>query len=60
MSKQRDKQAEIESAKERLKGFIKRPINYHNPERLARYREGRENAPHGLSWADLARNIRRW
>jgi protein subunit release factor B len=62
MSKERDEQAKIEAAKARLKGFIKpaSSVNNHDPERMARYREGRENASRGVTWAELARNIWRW
>jgi hypothetical protein len=57
MSKERDDQAEIEAAKERLKGFIKRAsdVNYHDPERVAAAKEGREYVPR--SWRELARKF---
>lgn len=51
MSKDKDKQLEIEAAMERLKGFIKKPVNYHDPERMRRVKEGREHAPRG-GWAE--------
>lgn len=61
MSTKRDEQAEIEAAKERLRKFCKRASeckNYHDPERLARVKEGREHAPRGVSWAELGRRYR--
>jgi hypothetical protein len=58
MRKDKDEQAEIEAAMERLKGFIKKAVNYHDPERMRRVTEGREHAPRG-GWAELARAFRR-
>ncbi len=61
MRKKGDEQAEIEAAKQRLKGFAKPASqckNHHDPERLARAKEGRENSPHGVSWAELGRRHR--
>lgn len=56
-----DEQDEIAAAKERLKKFAKPASqckNHHDPEQLARYRERREHAPHGVSWGELARTLR--
>jgi hypothetical protein len=56
MSEQRDEQAEVEAAKERLKSFCKRASeckNYHDPERLAAAKEGREYVPQ--RWSDFGR-----
>lgn len=60
MSDKKDEQAEIEAAKERLKGFIKpaSQVSHHDAERLARYREGREGAPRRVTWAELGRRYR--
>lgn len=60
MRKQQDSQAEVEAAKERLKNFIKpaSQVNHHDPERMARYREGRQDAPRVISWAELGRKWR--
>lgn len=56
MSNEQDEQAKIEAARERFRRCC-RPAsqskNYHDPERLARHREGREGAPRGVSWAEL-------
>lgn len=61
MRKEKDNQAEIEAAKERLTYFC-RPTsqckNHHDPERLARHREGRDGAPRGVTWAELGRRYR--
>lgn len=56
MSKDKDEQAEIEAAMERLKGFAKKPVNYHDPERMRRVKEGREDEPRG-GWAEIARSL---
>jgi hypothetical protein len=61
MRNKKDEKAEIEAAKERLKKFCKRASqckNYHDPERLARAKEGREGAPRAVSWAELGRRYR--
>ena len=60
MSEERDEQREIEAAKARLKGFIKRAsdVNYHNPERLKCAKEGREYVPRTNVWQELARRFR--
>ena len=60
MRQERDRQAEIEAAQDRLKRFVKKAsecTNYHDPERLRRMREGRENEPRGISWTKLAREL---
>jgi hypothetical protein len=60
MSKQRDEQSEVEAAKERLKRFCKRASeckNYHDPERWAAAKEGREYVPRS-TWRELARRFR--
>ena len=52
---------EIEAAQDRLKHFVKKASEckgHHDPERLARYRDGRPNAPHGVIWAELGRKWR--
>lgn len=58
MRKTGDEEAEIEAAKERLKGFIKRAsdVNYHDPERLAAAKEGRKFVPRS-TWAELGRRF---
>lgn len=61
MSKEKDEQAETEAAKARLKKFCKPASqckNHHDPERLARAKEGRENEPRGMAWAELGRRYR--
>jgi len=58
MRKKKDEQAEIKAAEERLAKFC-RPgsqcKNNHDPERFRRWREGQENAPRSVSWAELGR-----
>ena len=49
-----DEQAEKAAAQERLKAFTKPAKNYHDPERLARWREGRQNEPRIVSWKELS------
>ena len=60
MRKQQDSQAEVKAAKERLNGFIKPAsrVNHHDSERMARVREGRQDAPRVVSWAELGRKWR--
>ena len=61
MRMKKDEKAEVEAAKKRLKNFCKRASeckNHHDPERLARAREGREGAPRGVGWAELGRRYR--
>ena len=60
MSKDEDEQTEIEAATERLKGFIKKPVKYHDSERMRRVQEGREYEPHRVSWRELARYTSRY
>lgn len=58
MRNNKHKQAGIEA---RLKKFVKKASqckNHHDPERLARAKEGREGAPRGVSWAELGRRYR--
>jgi hypothetical protein len=57
VSKEQNEQAEIAAAKERLKAFTKPAKNYHDPERLARWREGRQNESRMISWAELGRRL---
>jgi hypothetical protein len=57
MNKDKDEQAEVEAAMERLKGFIKKPVNYHDPERMRRVRGGRKHEPRGITWRELARYV---
>jgi hypothetical protein len=54
MREETDEQAEIESAEERLKGFIKKPVNYHDAERMRRVKEDRDDEPRG-GWRELAK-----
>jgi len=58
MRKKKDEQAEIKAAEERLAKFC-RPgsqcKNNHDPERLARWRDGRQSEPRIISWAELGR-----
>lgn len=56
MSKERDAQAEIEAAEERLKRFTKPVVNYHDPERMAAAKEGREYVPRSV-WRELERKF---
>lgn len=61
MRNTKHEQAEIEAANERLKKFVKKASqskNHHDPERLARAKEGRDGAPRGMSWAELGRRYR--
>ncbi len=58
MSKEQEEQAEIEAAMTRLKGFIKKPVNYHDSEKMRRIKEGREHEPHGVRWRELGRRFR--
>lgn len=61
MRKKEDEQAEIEAAKERLKKFVKKASecnDHFDPERMARVKEGREGAPRGMSWRELAKSLR--
>jgi hypothetical protein len=53
-----DKQSEIEAVRERFWRCCrpaKQSKNYHDPERLARWREGRQNEPLGVPCAEIAR-----
>lgn len=58
MSDKQDERAEIEEAEKRLEGFIKRPVNYHDTEKMRRIKEGREHEPHGVGWRELGRRFR--
>jgi hypothetical protein len=61
MRNEKDEQAEVEAAKERLKRFCKRASeckNYHDPERLAAAKEGREYVPRANGWAAVGRRFR--
>lgn len=54
MRNEKHEEAEIEP----LRKFCKRASeckNYHDPQRLARTKEGREHAPRTISWAELGR-----
>lgn len=54
MRKEKDEQAEIEAARQRLKSFIKKPVNYHDTERMRQVKEGREREPRG-GWHELSK-----
>lgn len=55
----RERLAEVKdtSAMERLKGFVKKPVDYHDAARMRRVKDGREHGPRGITWRELARAI---